>query len=321
MTRAPGPSREQLLRTIWPYLPVFRTVAETEHLPTAAERLHVSPSALSRTVKLLEEQLGMPLFVRSSRRIALNAAGRAMLAAVGRSMSALDRALEESLDEQPEGDLHVASLGVLTDHFVLPALLDLQQRHPGVVPCMTTLLASDANRQLGAGRIELAFYYDATTSAGITCEHLGQVGNSIYVGVGHELFGHRDITRRELLRHPFSVAAIGDRGTPMDGWPVHLPRTIGFRIYQLSTNLCMCLSGRFVTVLPDVVAAEHVAAERLWRLAPDPVPATDVYAAHREEDEGRQLIAEVIDAVRGKLERTAEQSRELRRAARSKRRR
>ena len=40
---------------IWNWLPVFRAVAETEHLPTASELLYVTPSALSRTIRLLEK--------------------------------------------------------------------------------------------------------------------------------------------------------------------------------------------------------------------------------------------------------------------------
>ena len=72
---------DKKLGDVWPWLPVFRVVAETEHLPTAAARLHVSPSALSRTIRLVEEALGEELFVRSARRIVLNSAGQRLLAA------------------------------------------------------------------------------------------------------------------------------------------------------------------------------------------------------------------------------------------------
>ena len=53
---------------LWSWLPAFRTVAETEHLPTAARMLELSPSALSRSVKQLEDSLGRPLFTREGRR-------------------------------------------------------------------------------------------------------------------------------------------------------------------------------------------------------------------------------------------------------------
>ena len=48
----------QRLHRFWSWLPAFSAVAETQHLPSAALKLHVSPSALSRTIRLLEDDLG-----------------------------------------------------------------------------------------------------------------------------------------------------------------------------------------------------------------------------------------------------------------------
>ncbi|MBP8302176.1 MAG: LysR family transcriptional regulator, partial [Planctomycetes bacterium] len=60
---------DRLLRldALWNWLPAFRAVGETQHLPSAATALHVSPSALSRSVRLLEQRLGCTLFERRSR--------------------------------------------------------------------------------------------------------------------------------------------------------------------------------------------------------------------------------------------------------------
>ena len=285
------------LRDIWPWIPAFRAVAETEHLPTAAVRLHVSPSALSRTVKLVEEALGEELFVRSSRRIVLNTAGQRLLAAVRRSMAGLEHSMQHVLDRDFTGDYRVGSLGVLTDQFVLPALLELRAARPALVPCMTTLQSKEANRQLANGQIEVAFYYDATSAPGITCRRIGSLSNSIYCGRQHPLFGKKRVSLEQLTEHEFSVAAVGDRGTPMDGWPVELPRKIGFQIMMLSTNQEVALSGRFVCVLPDVVAEREAKAGRLWRLDPDPVPETAVYAACRDEDAESSFTSAVIAEV------------------------
>jgi DNA-binding transcriptional LysR family regulator len=289
------------LRDIWPWIPAFRVVAETEHLPTAASRLHVSPSALSRTVKLVEETLGEELFVRSSRRIVLNTAGRRLLAAIRRSMTSLEHAMQGVLERELTGEYCVSSLGVLTDYFVLPSLLDLRADHPLLVPRLVTLLSRDANRQLADGQIEVAFYYDATTMAGVHCRRIGSLSNSLYCGRGHPLFGRRNVTQKDLAEHEFSVPAVGDRGTPMDSWPVHLTRKIGFQIMMLSTNQEVALSGRFVCVLPDVVAQPHTERGTLFRLAPDPVPDTEVYAACREEDVGTSLTTRVIESVERRL--------------------
>jgi hypothetical protein len=53
----------------------FVAVAETEHVGRAANRLGVSQSPLSRQLRQLESLLGVPLFVRESRRIRLSGAG------------------------------------------------------------------------------------------------------------------------------------------------------------------------------------------------------------------------------------------------------
>ncbi len=292
---------EKKLRDIWPWIPAFRVVAETEHLPTAAQRLHVSPSALSRTVKLVEDSLGEELFVRSSRRIVLNAAGQRLLQAIRRSMTSLEHAMHHVLEHDFSGEYRVTSLGVLSDYFVLPALLEMREARPAVIPCLSTLLSRDANRQLVNGQIEVAFYYDATSMEGIVCRKIGSLKNSVFCGRGHPLFGKKDVLLSELGEHEFSVASIGDRGTPMDGWPVEAKRKIGFQILMLSTNFRVALSGRLLCVLPDVVAHDEWKAGRLFRLDPDPVPDTDVYAACRQEDSAASFTSEVIALVEGRL--------------------
>lgn len=294
---------EKKLRDIWPWIPAFRVVAETEHLPTAALRLHVSPSALSRTVKLVEDALGEELFVRSSRRIVLNAAGHRLLQAIRRSMTSLEHAMHHVLEHDFSGDYRVASLGVLTDYFVLPSLLEMREARPSVIPCLSTLLSREANRQLANGQIEVAFYYDATSMEGVVCRKIGQLVNSVFCGKGHPLFGKKGVTLADLGEHEFSVASIGDRGTPMDGWPVEAKRKIGFQILMLSTNYRVALTGRMICVLPDVVAQDEWKAGRLWRLDPDPVPDTSVYAACREEDSAASFTSEVIALVESHLDR------------------
>lgn len=287
---------------IWPWLPVFKVVAETQHLPSAAKQLHVSASAISRTVRLIEEAIGQELFVRSSRRLILNSAGERLLAATRRSTGSLEVGLREVFEQPFSGPYRVSSLGVLTDAFVLPSLLALTQRHPELVPQMTTKLASEANQALANGLLDVAFYYDATTQVGIRCQSLGELTNSIYCGSSHPLFGKRRVETDTLLEHAFSVAAIGDKGTPMDSWPVDLPRKVGFQILMLSTNVQVALSGAFVAVLPDAVAAPHAESGALWRLAPDLIPNTPVYAAFRAEDVGQGATSELIDAMRARIQ-------------------
>ncbi len=87
-----GPPMKRVA-SLWNWLPAFRAVAETEHLPRAAALLGTSPPALSRTLKLLEKAVGAPLFHRTGTRLVLNDQGRRLLAHVREAMRIVDEGL------------------------------------------------------------------------------------------------------------------------------------------------------------------------------------------------------------------------------------
>ena len=74
------------------HLRCFLAVAEELHFARAAEKLHIEQSPLSRTVKELEEELGVQLFIRTSRSTRLTLAGRLFLKHVPRVFTALEQA-------------------------------------------------------------------------------------------------------------------------------------------------------------------------------------------------------------------------------------
>jgi DNA-binding transcriptional LysR family regulator len=296
---------DDTLRAIWNWLPAFRAVAETEHLPTAAQRLHVTPPAISRSVKLLEEALGVELFNRTGGRLVLNGAGQEFLDALQGSMSELGRALGKATEDPLSGSVRVASLGVLTDHFVLPALLALTEAHPLLTPQILTHRPLQANEALRRGQIDVAFYYEPLTDEALEVHSVGQTTASVYCGVGHELYEKEDLTLSDLQEHPFSVPQVGDSGQVMDGWPVDLERQVGMRITQLTTNLEVCRSGRFVTVLPDVVAHKGVVAGELRRLPFDLLEPIPLFGAVRRRDPPASSGRVVLDRVRLRVEQVA----------------
>src|SRR5687768_9889001 len=97
---------------VWDWLPAFRAVAEFNHLPTASRQLHVSPSALSRTIHLLEDRFGKPLFDRVGRQIRLNRSGEMLAAAVREAMRRVDDGLERAGGAMPPAVLRVSAVGV-----------------------------------------------------------------------------------------------------------------------------------------------------------------------------------------------------------------
>jgi DNA-binding transcriptional LysR family regulator len=77
------------------HLRAFVAVAEELNFTRAAERLHMAQQALSRTINQLEQRLGVQLFERSTRKVALTPAGEALLQRAGPILDAVDRAAAE----------------------------------------------------------------------------------------------------------------------------------------------------------------------------------------------------------------------------------
>lgn len=292
------------LQDIWRWLPTFRAVAETEHLPTASKRLHVTPAAISRTIKLLEDRLGKSLFNRGGKRLVLNADGQALLEAVTEAMSQVEQGLDTMREVPLSGPVRISSVGVLTNHYVTPALVELTDANPGLRPELRNLRTADAAEQLLGGTVDVAFIYESMTLEGIHVEQLGRSPSSVYCGREHPLFGRDEVTLQEVTDHPFSVPQLGDTGQVMDGWPADVPRQVGMTITLLTTNVEVCRSGRFLTVLPDVTARTWVQRGEMRRLDVDVVPPAVLFAARREAARRTESRAQaVIDAVGQRVKR------------------
>lgn len=293
----PAIDLRRLRRHVWNWLPVFLEVAETGSMQLAAKRLNVTPAAVSRTVRLLQDELGAALFHRSGRGLLLNATGAALRDAIRRASSVVDAGRSDALADPFVGQLAVASLGVLTEHFVVPAILELKRSHPSLVLEHLNSGALEASADLLRGQADVAFYYEELTIEGISVERIGTTTASVYCGRGHPLFDRKRVSREQLLGHAFSVPQIGDGGRVQDGWPSDLPREVGMRVTLLRTNLEVCRSGLLLTVLPDVTAAPHVAVGELRRLGVVELPAIEMLAARHtaapERDAARELVAAV----------------------------
>lgn len=107
-------------------LTAFVAVAEQQSFSRAAARLGVSPSALSQTIRQLEERLGARLLNRTTRSVALSKAGERLMARLVPSMSELDAAVAEvrASRDAPSGTLRINAPPVNDMALLLRAALD-----------------------------------------------------------------------------------------------------------------------------------------------------------------------------------------------------
>jgi len=145
----------QLLRT---FLEVYRT----RHFGRAAENLHLSQSAVSARIRLLEEELGLELFTRDRNNIQLTAAGHKLLRHADNITSAWNRARQDLTmgDDGPEL-LSVGAVASLWDIALQDWVHWLRRHCPGILLSAEAHSAEVLLGKLLEGNIDLAFMFDA----------------------------------------------------------------------------------------------------------------------------------------------------------------
>jgi DNA-binding transcriptional LysR family regulator len=282
------------LSRVWSWLPAFRAVAELEHLGRAAAALQVSPSALSRSVKLLEEELGRPLFHRRGRGLQLSDAGRLLLEHVRDAT----RWLDEAVTELEEGVRHVVRIGAVgvAAHVHVPQLVGrLLVSHPHLVPEVTTPSTGSIAGDLRQGRLDLALTSTPVSGAGLSVVPLADVTNGVYCGPGHPLYRRERVTADEILAHPFVAPPSDELGRTGEGWPAALPRVIACHLDRVIAGVEACAQGGVLAVLPDVLARRHPA--KLRRLDAIRIEHTAVHAIRRRPLGDSDLVGELIDVL------------------------
>lgn len=136
-------------------LDLFVTVARRGSFAAVAKERDLDPSSVSRTIAVLEDELGVRLFQRTTRSMTLTEAGETYLARVEPLVEELARAREAAAGTSlaPRGTLRLTASVAYGQVCVVPLLGTLRERHPDLkVECLFT----DSNVDLIADRIDLA---------------------------------------------------------------------------------------------------------------------------------------------------------------------
>jgi LysR family positive regulator for ilvC len=138
-------------------LEIFLTTAELLHFGRASQACNLSPSALTRTIQRLEEQLGQTLFVRDNRTVQLSSAGERFR--IYARQAVLDfKAFQESLagSQKFVGNLSLYA-SITAVYSLLPDLLEVYRKtYPEVQLELRTGAAEEAVLQVESGEIDIA---------------------------------------------------------------------------------------------------------------------------------------------------------------------
>ena len=119
-------------------LRAFEAAARHLSFTLAATELNVTQTAISHQIRRLEEELGIRLFIRQNRALALTPEARDYLPGVRAAFNDLRLATDRLLRRDDDKVLTISTLASLAAKWLLPRLTDFQEQHPGIDVRITT---------------------------------------------------------------------------------------------------------------------------------------------------------------------------------------
>jgi len=113
-------------------LRAFEAAARHESFSRAAAEIHVTPGAISHQIRTLEQELGVPLFARNGKRIAITDSGQRFATAIRKSLGDIAAAAEAVQQQGRQQRLVVSSPPSFASRWLAPRLWKFVDRHPGI---------------------------------------------------------------------------------------------------------------------------------------------------------------------------------------------
>ena len=190
----------------------FLVVAEELHFSRAAERVFLTQQALSRQIRELEEELGVTLFERTTRRVALTAAGTAFRDAVLPVVAGLESAVEAArrTDRAVAGRIRVGFCPGAALELTAPILADFRTAFPDVEVDLREFPANDPSAGLATGVTDVAFIRLPQSTAGIETEELFVDPVVVALAASHPLAARDALTVADVLAEPLTLSDTTD---------------------------------------------------------------------------------------------------------------
>lgn len=284
-------------------LRAFLTVADTGNVTRAAEMLNLVQPAVSRQLRLLEDDIGTELFERERYGMVLTEAGQSLVGYARRVMLELDRARAEvSKSVKSIGGL--VTLGLLPSTCELlsvPLVRRLAKDYPGIRVRITMGYAGTLAQWLETGEVDAALLYGAERTAKFQSKPL----------IEEALFVFGPPSAKLGRDHPVPLASLAGRPLILPSQPhgirtlvehacavSHVELTIAAETNAMSVQKSLAIQGLGWTILPAIAVAEDV-RRRLASAAPicDPeIKRTIILAAasHRAAAQHVRFAVETL---------------------------
>ncbi|HRP78948.1 MAG TPA: transcriptional regulator GcvA [Aquamicrobium sp.] len=249
-------------------LRAFEAAGRRLSMTLAAEELHLTHGAISRQIKALEGDLGVPLFRRMTRRIELTEAGVSFFGAVTRLLSELAREAEAVRRKNDDTRLVVSSGVSFASKWLMPRLHELMARCPDFD---VQLEVTDNEVDFARDQVDVAMRYGSgsyprATAERIMNETVSPVCSPDYRDRMGGLRSPEELAGCRLV-HEIGLKATWERWFAMMGLPAARMRGPGYSHGSMSIEAA--IRGEGVALGRGVLVAEDLAAGRLVALFPE----------------------------------------------------
>ena len=261
------------------HLAVFAAVARHGSFRKAAAELALSASAVSYAVRTLEDRLGVGLFNRTTRSVALTEAGRHLLERLRPALGDVSAALEEmnSFRASPSGTLRINSSRDAALLVLGPLLARFMIAYPDI---HVDIVSNDGFVDIVKDGFDLGVRYEESVPEDMVAFAVGPVQRFVVVGAPTYFARHGrplhpdDLRRHDCVRHRFPSGNLYKWELAKDGVQLQLDVPGRLSIGDSQLALRAALDGVCLSFLPEHVVAGFVAAGKLECVLDDWCPPT-----------------------------------------------
>jgi DNA-binding transcriptional LysR family regulator len=249
------------------HIRAFLALARAESFTRAAAELHMSQPTLTVQIQQMESAVGVRLFDRSKRHVALTQAGRDLLVPLERILTDVEAIATSTgeLLEHRRGLVTVAALPSMAAALLPKAIKRLSASYPGITVRVHDGVAAEVAAMVKAGKVDFGLSSQTTGDRELTSQALLIDRMCAVVAPTHPLAGKESISVRELAKHPLvlmgkeaSSRQIADLAFDREG----LVANVAYQVTYASSVAGMAGAGLGVGILPESVAG----TSRLSRL-------------------------------------------------------
>ena len=256
-------------------LSAFEAAARHESFTAAAEELSVSQSAVSRQIRLLEEQIGSKLFVRDRQTVRLSEAGATYEREIRETLQRIGSASLNLRANPYGGTLNLAILPTFGTRWLAPRLGGFLAAHPGVTINLSTRIRPI---DFAAERFDAMIYFGSGDAP--DAGHMRLFDERVTACAAPHLLARRPITAPDDLAD-LQLFQLETRPRAWDKWfagqgAAPLPVS-GMMFDQFALMIEAAIAGLGVALLPHYIAQAEIAAGRLTPVLEPAVAGTGSY--------------------------------------------